>query len=222
MSLNKTRRYSRHTYGDNGALGHKNILSVSFVATDLGKPVLADVDRILAIQATSGSTTTVASFLAQPDVPRNITIVPAGTTGDVKTGNVVVTGTNVEGKPITESFAFLDNATAAVVGSKAFKTVTSILFPIQDGTAATYNVGVGSKLGIGMRNIAGMPTKVMLNDAGTETIEVPSAVAYDATLVENNTVTTTTANNGAKGFRFYVLNFKWAINPDNSTPDYGV
>lgn len=222
MSLNKTRRYSRHTYGDNGALGHKNILSVSFVATDLGKPVVADVNRILDAQATLTTAVTVTSFLAQPDVPRNLTITPGGTTADVKTGNVVVTGTNVEGATITENFAFLDNATAATVGSKAFKTVTSILFPIQDNTGATYNVGVGSKLGIGMRNIASMPIQVMVNTAGTETIEAAGASALSATVVESNTVTTTTTLDGAVGFRVYVLNYKWAINPTNSTPDYGV
>lgn len=222
MSLNKTRRYSRHTYGDNGALGHKNILSVSFVATDLGKPVVADVNRILAAQATLTTAVTVTTFLAQPDVPRNITVTPGGTTADVKAGSVVVTGTNVEGATITESFTFLDNASTAKTGAKAFKTITSILFPIQDGTGATYNVGVGSILGIGMRNLASMPIEVMVNTAGVETIEAASASAFSSTAVESNTVTTTTALDGAVGFRVYVLNYKWAINPDNSTPDYGV
>ena len=222
MSLNKTRRYSRHTYGDNGALGHKNILSVSFVATDLGKPVVADDNRILDNQATGIATTTVTSFLAQPDVPRNITVKAGGTQADVKAGDVVVTGTNVEGATITESFSFLEHSVSTVTDSKAFKTVTSILFPIQDDVGATFKVGVGAKLGIGMRNIASMPVKVMVNTAGAETIEDAGASALSATVVESNTVTTTTAMTGAIGYRVYVLNYKWAINPDNSTPDYGV
>jgi flagellin-like hook-associated protein FlgL len=188
----------------------------------LGKPIAADDDRILNDQATSTATTTVTTFLAQPDVPRNITVTAGGTAGDIKTGTVVVTGTNVEGAAISENFVFADDTTGAQTGSKAFKTVTSILFPVQDGTGATYDVGVGSKLGIGMRNIASMPIEVMVNTAGTETIEAASASAFSTSAVESNTVTTTTAMTGAIGFRVYVLNYKWAINPDNSTPDYGV
>jgi len=222
MSLNKTRRYSRHTYGDDGALGHKNILSVSFVATDLGKPIAADDDRILNDQATSTATTTVTTFLAQPDVPRNLTVTAGGTGGDIATGDVVVTGKNVEGATITESFSFVADTPSVQTGSKAFKEVTSILFPVQADVGATYSVGVGSKLGIGMRNIASMPIQVMVNTAGTETIEAASASAFSTSAVESNTVTTTTAMTGAIGFRVYVLNYKWAINPDNSTPDYGV
>src|SRR6266496_4292861 len=100
-------------------------------------------------QATSATvTTTVTTFTAQPDFPRNIVITPGGTTADVPAGDVVVTGTNIRDEVITESFTFAANATAATTGAKAFKTVTSILYPIQDGAAATYDVGTGVKLGL--------------------------------------------------------------------------
>lgn len=344
-TLNKTRRYSRHTYGDNGSLGKKNILSVSFVATNLKKPIAADADYVhaaittaegvyasgtvtastvgdgdtvtigsvtytfqtslvdaannvligasdataldnlkSAINATAGAgttygtgtvahptvnattntdttqvvvadasgsagnaivttasdaslvwgaatleggvdgTTTTTTSITSPDVPRNIVVTPGGTAADVKDATaIVVTGTNVEGKTITETFTTVANDTTALVGDKAFKTVTSIVIPGQDGTGATFTIGVGSKLGIGMRNIASMPTKVMTTSStGVEAIEDASATAFSSTLVESNTVTTTTALDGIVGFRVYVLNYKWAINPVNDEPDYGV
>lgn len=221
--LNKTRRYSRHTYGDDGLRGRRNILSVSFVATDLLRPLVASTTGVLAASASDTSGITYTTGITNPDVPRNLTVTAGGTAADIKTGDVVITGTNVEGKVITESFTFADNTAATITGSKAFKTVTSILIPAQDGTGATYAVGYGSKLGIGMRNIASMPIKLLVRSAaGAETLEDPAASAFSSTLVENNTVTTTTTPDGAVSFRVYVLNYKWAINPTNAQPDYGV
>jgi hypothetical protein len=73
-----------------------------------------------------------------------------------------------------------------------------------------------------MRNLTSMPIKVLVDNAGTETIEDAGASAFSSTLVESNTVTTTTALDGTKRFRVYVLNYKFAINPTNAQPDYGV
>lgn len=221
--LNKTRRYSRHTYGDDGLYGHRNILSVSFVATDLQRPAVASNTAILVATATSTSITTISTGFTNPDVPRNLVVKPGGTTGDVATGTVVVTGTNVEGAVITETFVTTADTVTAITGNKAFKTVTSAVVSAQDGAGATFSVGTGSKLGIGMRNIASMPVKVLTRSAaGVEALEDAAASALSATVVESNTVTTTTALDGAVGFRVYVLNYKWAINPTNAAPDYGV
>jgi len=221
---NQTRRYSRHTYGDSGVRGKKNILSVSFVATDLERPSAAtDAAVRAAITGSSSVVTTVITAITNPDVPRNLSVTPAGTTADVAAGDVTITGTNVEGKVISEAFTFLANASTAVVGDKAFKTVTSISIPIQDGAAATFAVNTGAKLGIGMRNIASMPIQVLTRSAdGVEALEAAAASAFSTTVVENNTVTTTTAMDGAVGFRVYVLNYKFAANPINDNPDYGV
>lgn len=223
-SLNKTRRYSRHTYGDNGLRGKRNILSVSFVATDLQRPAVATVAAVhAAITGSASVTTVVTTGFTNPDVPRNLAITPAGTTADVAAMSITVTGTNVEGKVITEDFAFAANASTATVGNKAFKTVTSVSIPAQDGAGATFSIDTGSKLGIGMRNIASMPIKVLTRSAaGVEALEDAAASAFSTSAVESNTVTTTTAMDGAVGFRVYVLNYKWHVNPTNAQPDYGV
>lgn len=225
MPLNKTRRYSRHTYGDDGDRGRRNILSVSFVATDLKRPSIATAAAVMAATAVSNTAaTTFTTGFTAPDVPRNLTVTIAnGTAANVAAGNIVVTGTNVEGKVITESFAVTDNTPATITGNKAFKTVTQVDVPQQDGTGGTVSVDTGSKLGIGMRNIASMPIKLLKRtSAGVESLEDPAASAFSTTAVESNTVTTTTTMDGVIGFRVYVLNYKFAANPTNAAPDYGV
>lgn len=219
---NKTARYSRHTYGDDGNYGKRNILSVSFVATDLRRPAAAGVAVIPATTGNSGAIVT-ASAAVTLDTPRNLVITPGGTTADVAASSVTITGTNVEGKVITEDFAFAANAVAATTGNKAFKTVTGISIPIQDGDAATFAVTTGAKLGIGLRNIASMPARVFTRTAaGVEGLEAPGATAYSTSAVESNTVTTTTSMDGTVEFRVYVLNYNWTLNPTNGNPNYGV
>ena len=178
MSLNKTRRYSRHTYGDNGAGGKRNILSVSFVATKLGAPKATSLTALLVATAVSSTATTTLTA-TQPDVPRNLTVKVAATTAvDIAAGNVVVTGTNVEGTTITENFAVTADTAGTITGNKAFKTVTGVLVPQQDGASVTIAIGYGAKLGIGMRNIASMPIEVYTRTtAGVEGIEARKCIS---------------------------------------------
>lgn len=164
----------------------------------------ADSDLVLNDQATSNSvTTTVTSFLAQPDFARNIVITPGGTTTDVPAGDVTVTGTNIRGQVITEAFTFAANASSATTGNKAFKTITSIVFPVQDGAAATYDVGTGVKLGLDRKY-----SEASVIDAYTDGVREATAptVAISASAVESNTVTTNTAPNGSQDFVIYSIN----------------
>jgi hypothetical protein len=118
-------------------------------------------------------------------VPRNITVTPGGTTADVAAGNITVTGTNFYNEVITEDIAILANASTIVSGAKAFKTVTSVVFPIQDGAGATYTIGVGDVLGLkNCLDSAGDVAWAVFNNAyeGTR----PTCVA-DADEVEKNT-----------------------------------
>jgi len=221
--LNKTKRYSRHTYGDDGLRGKRNILSLSFVASDLQRAALAAPAALMAAGPLATSGVTTQTPVPNPDVPRNITLTLGGTTASIGAGNAVVTGTNAEGAVITENIVVTAATGGLLTGNKAFKTVTSVVYPATTGAGATASIGYGSKLGIGMRNIASMPIKVLVRSAaGVETLEDPSASVFSATVMENNTVTTATAQDGARSFRVYVLNYKWAVDPINSNPDYGL
>lgn len=163
----------------------------------------ADADLVLNDQATSNTvSTTVTTFLAQPDVPRNLVITPGGTTASVPAGNVVVTGTNIRDEVITEDFAFLADASSATTGSKAFKTVTSIEFPVQDGAGATYDVGTGVKLGLDRKY-----TEAAVIDAFIDGVRETTAatVAVSGAAVESNTVATSTAPNGSRDIVVYAI-----------------
>lgn len=167
---------------------------LSAVRADLESPVVADVDRLLNDQATSNSAiTTVTSFLAQPDVPRSISITPGGTTTDVPAGDVTITGTDIGDNVITDTITFAANASTAGHTAKAFKTVTSIVFPIQDGAAATYDVGVSDKIGL--------PDKLSVNSVvaayidGVREATAPS-VTVSATVLALNTIDLSTAYSG--------------------------
>ena len=50
----------------------------------------------------------------------------------MKAGDIVVYGTNIAGKEISETFTLTDDDTAVDAGTKAFKTVTSIVIPAQE------------------------------------------------------------------------------------------
>lgn len=119
----------------------------------IAAPVVADNDRVKTTYAgaTSAAAVTLSSFTAQPDVPRNITITPTGTTGDVEDCVITVNGTNFYSAAISETFTFSANDSTLVSGAKAFKSVTSVVWPANcesGGFAATWIVGVGDVLGL--------------------------------------------------------------------------
>ena len=158
-------------------------------------PILADVDRLLADNVSSSSVvTTVTSFLAQPDHPRNITITPTGTTTDVAAGNYVITGTNIRGEVITDTIVIAANASTLQSGTKAFDTVTSFLIPIQDGAAATFDLGVGDVLGLD-RAMSGNEVIMATADGVYETTR--PTVTFSSTAVESNTIDIDTSLDGS-------------------------
>ena len=175
-------------------------------------PVLADADRILNDQASSSSvvTTVTSGFLAQPDTCRNITITPGGTTGSVPAGNITVVGKNKLNKTITEAIALTADQSTVATGNLAFCSVTSISIPVQDGAGATYDVGVGSKLGL----------KHCMDETGWYVYGTVAGVyegtratiTADADEVEKNTVVLSTALDGSKDVElFFIQNYACAL-----------
>ena len=165
--------------------------------------VALDADRLLNDQATSNSViTTVTSFLAQPDYARKITITPGGTTGDVPAGDVTITGTNIRDEVITDTITFAANATGAGATLKAFKTVTSIVFPIQDGASATYDVGVNDALGLD-RCMDGDNVTILTCDGVYEATR--PTVTFSTSDVSLNTLDPNTATNASRDFIAYFI-----------------
>lgn len=170
--------------------------------------VTADDDRLLADHAgaTAALPVTVSSFLAQPDVPRNIVVTPTGTINDVAAGNVVVNGSDARGNSISESFAFTANQSTAVTGTKLFAAVTSIVFPVEDSPfGATWDVGIGNKLGLkACLDSSAFVIKAFVGSTA-ETVTVTSS----STALESNGFTPTNAPDGNRDYEIlYVQNFR--------------
>lgn len=175
-------------------------------------PILASANRVLTTNdgPSSAAVKTITSFTAQPDVPRNITITPTGTTTDVESCNVTVTGTNFFDQTISEVLAFSANASTATAGAKAFKTVTSVSWAADcesGGFAATWTIGVGDVLGLKRcMDFAGHLVFAVF-DGAYETTR-PTCVA-DADEVEKNTCDINGTLNGAKDVELYFIqNFR--------------
>lgn len=159
--------------------------------------------------ATSTAAVTLTSFTAQPDVPRNIVITPGGTTGDIEACTIVVNGTNYFDRAISENFAFLADASGATTGNKAFKTVTSVVWPANcesGGFAATWSIGVGEKIGLkACMAVAGDWAWSHVAGAYEST---RATIAASASAVESNTADFNGTMNGSNAFvGYFVQNF---------------
>lgn len=104
-------------------------------------PAVEAADAVHAAVTLTAAAQTVTSAITSPDVPRNLAVV--GTTG-VSALTLTVNGTNINDAAISEAFTM--NADTPVVGTKAFKTVTSIVYPAR-AAGGTITVGTGVKLG---------------------------------------------------------------------------
>ncbi len=178
---------------------------------DFGTPIVATTNRIKTTYAgpTSAAALVLTSFTAQPDVPRNVTITPTGTTGDVEACVIVVAGTNYYDAAISENFTFIADASTVQTGNKAFKTVTSVTWPAncESGSfGATWIIGVGEKIGL-KSCMANAGDWVWSEVAGVyETTR--ATIAASATAVESNTADFNgTMDASARFLGFFVQNF---------------
>lgn len=114
------------------------------VATKVANYVLTSTSATTAIQTI---TTMAHGTLAHA---RNLEV--GCTITGTGAGSIVVTGTDIDGEALTETFA-IPAATATVVGNKAFKTITSVTIPATTVgmTALAVVVGTGDKLGLGSK-----------------------------------------------------------------------
>lgn len=111
-------------------------------------PAAANNTGVLAAQTlpTSG-TTTISSGFTQPDVPRTIRLKGNQTTVQGLTP-VVVTGTDILGKVISENVTMGGAFATPTDTVNAFASVTSIVFPTRGGASDTISVGFGAALGL--------------------------------------------------------------------------
>lgn len=138
----------------------------------------------------------VTTDITNPDMPRNLEIV--GNQVGIS-GNVVIVGTDADDDPLTETI--VASGTDTVVGTKAFKTVTSITVPVKNGSGDTISIGTGSKLGVG----AILTTSYLLAGYCDGTKEGTEPTLTKNASMPLNLVAFNTAFDGAKDFLLYVI-----------------
>ena len=149
-----------------------------------GSPKVATTNGILAAVTDTGVQQVITTGIIQPDVPRGIGATAGGTAGDIKAIQVIVAGTDAEDVAITETLpAFTVDTAGSVVGTKAFKTVTSITIPAHDGNGATTAIGFTDVVGIGLRLARNSVKSAYLAEVLEGT--APTVVVDAATLSEN-------------------------------------
>lgn len=142
----------------------------------------------------NGASQTITTGITNPPCPRNISATSGGTAGDIKPVQVIVIGTNYKDEVITETLpVFTENSATTVLGSKAFKTVTSITIPAHDGTGATTAIGYGDKLGLPYLLSHNTLLMTFLNNVLEGTA---ATIASSSTLIESNTIDLNSALNG--------------------------
>lgn len=224
MSVTDFRTYPwafRHT---DGPILFRNMHSYTFGYTETSKKV-ASASTTAVLAATAGATSIVTTTLGitNPDVPRNLTVTAGGTTAQILDSLITINGYNIEGKPISETFRFAAAGTGTVTGVKAFKTVTSVVIGQQGGSAATFSVGTGNKLGINHRLFNQNTTvKVYTQSAayGAYTLQNAPTVVSNEGPIENNTVTPATTPNGSLIYTIGYTFDNWSLAPLNDNPEY--
>ena len=150
----------------------------------------ADVLADTALVAADDTEVLAVDLDGQPDVARNVTV--KGNDANV-TGDVVVTGTDLDGGTATETIAL--NGATLVAGDSAFATITSVTLPPYD-TANTERVriGLGAKIGLPVRLSRDTVIAAFL-DGAREGTRPTVATSIDA--LSANTVTLDSALDGS-------------------------
>lgn len=160
-----------------------------------------------AISNSVANTITSFSNSGSADFARNVTLTPTGTTANVAAGTAVVSGLGIAGKVISENFSIASAQNTATTGSKAFKSINSVTFPIASGTGVTLSIGLGGKFGIShCMNNAGDYVFSEFGGVYDATRGTMSVSSTDSSL---NTFTPNSSPDGAHDIDlFYVQNFR--------------
>ncbi len=163
-------------------------------------PAAIVADRYFASAAMHNGAYAVAnSGLPGDGLAHNVTMCVTDVGGTDTRGTITVTGTDIEGKIISEIFT--PGATGVTVqGTKAFKSVTSIVgsgWVTADG-ADTIVIGFGEIMGL--PDYLAATSDVLLVGFDTGLANAPT-VTQSATVLAQNTVTNPAAGNAAKKLR---------------------
>lgn len=173
-----------------GTLTPRSVLEYEFA------PANADNDAVHAAVTLSTAVQTVTTGIGALDFPRCVCIV----SNAAITTKVTINGTDIEGTAISEELTL--NGATPVNSTRAFKTVTSIVYPIR--------TNVGDTVTVGYINTFGMPHVIpyagcLLAYLFNGTTDTSGALTVDASLSKNVYALNGTPDNSKKVALFYLV-----------------
>lgn len=175
--------------------------AVELVVETILAPAADDVAIVSAITGSATVIVTVITGITNPVEPRCIDVDPGGTLADVPTATFTINGTDIEDNVISEDYALVANDGTLIPGTKAFKTVTSIVVPVCDGAAATFVVQTSDILGL-TRRLQGplLSSEVDATSNGTFAADA-GTLTTDIANVELNTYLPSDVPDGTSDYR---------------------
>lgn len=161
--------------------------------------VALDTNGILETTALPAAAADYATFAHPMPYARTVTAVCSGT----QTGNMVITGTNIDDVVITETIALTSDT--PVESTKAFKTVTNIRLP-NKVASETIIVGWGDKIGIPFMLATAAKDRPMVEATLDGVIETTApTLTADADELEKNLIDLNSNLNGKEVCIYYWL-----------------
>lgn len=186
---------------------------------------------VMSITAGSTSQQVITTGLTNPDVPRVLAATVSGS-GETS-GNILITGVNIEGKPITDTIPY--TTTGQVIGSLVFKRVSSVTLPAALGASASVTIDITNRLGLNHRLVPSYSTIACISATVTSpftnsltdfksnfpAVEVPvAATNFDNEYVEKNWAQPTTTPNGTTFLFFFYWFYKVLVYPPKDSPEF--
>lgn len=190
---------ARWVIGDGGSLEHERPDGAPDLAGDLVgllphhyslAPAAVSATAVHAAVTLGAAAQDVTTGITNPDYPRTVTV--KGNASGIA-GDVVITGTDINGEAITDTIAL--SGASEVEGIKAFRTVTNINLPAKTNASGdTVSVGWAKKFGLPhiVYNAAFLLVKLFDGSADS------GSLAVDADEVEKNLFALNGTPNGTK------------------------
>jgi hypothetical protein len=191
------KHYNKMTIATDGgaAVARANIAHYTLTSPDASSATYVHA----AITLPNTGTTIVTTGLTNPDVPR----IPSAT-GNASgiAGNVVLAGTDINDEALSETIAL--NGSSTVLGTKAFKSITSVTVPAKtNGSGDTVTIGVGNKLGLPHKLSLGVVIATFLNNVRESALPT---LTVSSTVLALNTFLLGTSLNNTKVDLYYLVN----------------
>lgn len=207
----------------------RNAIQHAFGYTHIGKKVSAATAGAI-LGSTTGSTVqqVITAGITNPDVPRVLAVTTGGS--GASAGNILIKGTNVEGKSITDTVA-INTSGGQNTGSLVFKTVTSVTIPAALGASGTITLDTTNEIGLVHRLPPGHSTAIVVSDTVLDRVTsgrtnmpvleaAPSSSNFDGQFVEKNWVQPATAPDGTTFLYFFYWFNAVVIAPVKDDPNW--